>query len=272
MDDLKTRFSGKAFLIGGIVVAVLFFLLFLNPFVIINAGERGVVTNFGSVQDYVLDEGLHMRIPIVQQVHSMDVKINKIETKAAASTMDLQDTHSTIALNYHILPEKVNKIYQDIGLSYKARIIDPSIQEVVKAVTAMFTAKELITRREEVSAKIKELLSKKISPYHIKVDNFSIVDFSFSKQFTQAIEDKQTAEQKALKAEQDLKRVEFEAKQKVELARAEAKALELQRAVTTNQVLELRRIEANLKAIEKWNGILPRVTSGAVPFLNIKED
>ena len=269
MNSLMEKIKRKGIFFGAIFFGLLFFLLFLNPFVIVGAGERGVVTNFGEVQDYVLGEGLHLRIPIVQRIYKMSVRIQKVETKAAASTKDLQDTHSTIVLNYSIVPDKSNEIFGKIGMSYRVRIIDPAIQESVKAITARYTAKELITKREEVSRTIKELLTKKIGQYNIKVNSFSIVDFSFSKQFTQAIEDKQTAEQRALKAEQDLKRVEFEAKQKVELARAEAKALQLQRAVITQQVLELRRIEAQLKAIEKWDGQMPRVTSGAVPFLNL---
>ena len=270
--ELKSKVSSKKIITAGIVLAILVFILILNPFVIINAGERGVVTTFGEANDFILDPGLHLKIPLVQKVIPMDVQINKVQIKAAASTKDLQDTHSTIVLNYHINPVAVNKLYKDVGLDYKLRVIDPNIQEVVKAISAQYNAKELITLRSEVSLKIGDTLKKRIAPYHIVVDTLSIVNFSFSEQFTQAIEDKQTAEQKALKAEQDLKRIEFEAKQKIEMAKAEAQSLRLQRDVITNQVLELRRIEAKLKAIEKWNGQLPKVTASTVPFLDIHKE
>lgn len=270
--ELKSKVSSKKIVTGVVAFIIFIFILILNPFVVVNAGERGVITTFGEVHDDVFGEGLHLKIPFVQKIRIMNVQINKVQTKAAASTKDLQDTHSTIVLNYYLLPGKVNIIYQKFRYDYRIRVIDPSIQEAVKAVTASYTAKELITKRQEVSHAIKDLLTKKIGKYHIVVDNFSIVDFSFSEQFTQAIEDKQTAEQKALKAEQDLKRIEFEAKQIVELARAEAKSLQLQRAVVTPQVLELRRIEAKLKAIEKWNGQLPRVTANTLPFINVEKN
>jgi len=266
---LKEFMAGKGKIIVGVVVGILFFLVFLNPFVIIGAGERGVVLNFGSVQDIVMDEGLHLRIPFVQKIIIMDVQIQKSKTDAAASTKDLQDSHSTIVVNHQILPAKANYIYQHIGLDYRRKIIDPNIQEAVKAATAHYTAEQLITQRDKISIEIREALKKKLIKYHIIVDNLSIVNFSFSKQFTQAIEDKQTAEQRALKAQQDLKRIEIEAKQKVTLAKAEAESLRLQRAVISDQVIKLRQIEAKLKAIEKWDGHLPNVTAGAVPFLNL---
>jgi regulator of protease activity HflC (stomatin/prohibitin superfamily) len=207
----------------------------------------------------------------MQQIVEMDVKIQKSQTDSAASTKDLQDTQFSIVLNHHIVPDKANWIYQNIGLFYKPRIIDPSVQEVVKAVSAKYTAEELITQREKVSIAIKDLLKKRLSEYNIIVDDFSIVNFKFSDQFTQAIEDKQTAEQRALKAKRDLDRIKTEALQKVEQARAEATELRLKRAQVSPQVIRLREIEVRLKAIEKWNGTLPRVTSGAVPFLDIEK-
>src|SRR4030065_158152 len=114
---------------GVVVVAVLLFLLLLNPFVKVDAGEMGVVLNFGAVQDEVLGEGLHLRIPIMQKIMKMDVKIQKSETRAEAASKDLQDIKSVIALNYHIIPEKANWVYQNIGVAFKERVIDPTVQE-----------------------------------------------------------------------------------------------------------------------------------------------
>ena len=254
----------------GIVGAIVFFVL-VNSFVTIGAGERGVVLRFGAVRDYVLNEGLHLKIPLVDRVIKLDVKIQKSRTDSEASTKDLQDTKFSIVVNHHIAPDRVNRIYQTIGLAYKDRIIDPSVQEVVKAVSAKYTAEELIVQRDKVSKEVKEQLYQRLKTYDIIVDDFSIVNFSFSAQFTQAIEEKQTAEQKALKAQRDLERIRYEAKQQVEQARAEAEALRLKGKEVTVQLISLRKIEAQFKAIEKWDGTLPRVTSGTVPFLNIED-
>ncbi|MFC1671269.1 prohibitin family protein [Spirochaetota bacterium] len=268
VHTIKNFLSNKSKVVITVVIVFIVILL-LNPFVIIGAGERGVVLNFGAVQDKILGEGIHIRIPIMQKIVNMDVKIQKSQTDAEASTKDLQDIKSTIVVNHHIAMDKVNKIYQSIGIYYKDRIIDPSVQEVVKAVAAKYTAEELITQRDKVSKEIKDLLRKRLSNYNIVVDDFSIVNFKFSEQFTQAIEEKQTAEQKAQKALRDLDRIKIEAKQNITRARAEAIGLRLQRNEVSNKVLKLREIEAKIKAIDKWNGVLPSVTSGAVPFINV---
>jgi regulator of protease activity HflC (stomatin/prohibitin superfamily) len=268
-EKIRGLFRSRFRIVLWIVVFLILF-FFVNPFVIIGAGERGVVLNFGAVQQRVLDEGIHLRIPIVQRIVRMDVRVQKSQTDAAAASKDLQETHSTIALNYHILPEKANWVYQRIGTAYKERIIDPAVQEVVKAVTARYTAITLITQRETVRHEIRELLKQRLINYNISVDDFSIINFEFSKQFTQAIEAKQTAEQLAMKAQRDLERIKIEAEQKITQAKAEAEALRLQKENVTPQLVRLRQIEASLRAIEKWDGRLPRVTSGAVPFIDVK--
>lgn len=255
-----------------IIGAMLVVFLFLCPWVKVGAGERGVVLNFGAVQENVLGEGLHFRIPIMQEVVPMDVKVQKAVTDAASASSDLQDVTSSVALNYHIVPDKANVVYQTLGVEFKNRIIDPAIQEVMKAVSARYTAEELITKRAAVSEAMRENLAERLREYNIAVDAFSIVSFSFSKVFTEAIEAKQTAEQLALKSKRDLERIKIEAEQKVTAAKAEAESLRLQRANISTDLIELRKVEANLKAIEKWNGILPQVTGGgAVPFIGVGE-
>ncbi len=253
-----------------IIGAILVGFMFLQPWVQIGAGERGVVLNFGAVQYKVIDEGLHFRVPIMQEIIRVDVKVQKAETAAAAASADLQDVSSTVAINYHIIPDKANIVYQSIGIHFKERIIDPAVLEVVKAVTAKYTAEELITKRPAVSDAMKLSLTERLLAHNIAVDAFSIVGFSFSKIFMEAIESKQTAEQLALKAKRDLDRIKIEAEQTITAARAEAESLRLQRANISPDLIELRKIEANLKAIDKWNGILPQVTGGgAVPFIGI---
>ena len=255
-----------------IIGAVIVFLFFLRPWVQVGPGQRGIVLNFGAVQKEVLPEGLHFRIPVMQDIVLMDVKVQKAETDAAAASADLQDVSSRVALNYHIVPDKANVVYQQIGAQFKERIIDPAILEVVKAVTAKYSAEELITKRPAVSEAMRAALSERLMVHNIAVDAFSIVIFSFSRIFTEAIESKQTAEQLALKAKRDLDRIRIEAEQKITAARAEAESLRLQRANISPDLIELRKIEANMKAIEKWNGILPQVTGGgAIPFIGVGE-
>lgn len=253
-----------------VTVIVILVLLFAKPWVQVGPGQRGVVLYFGAVQENVLGEGLHFRIPVMQEVVIMDVKVQKVVTDTVAASADLQDVTSSIALNYHLVPDKANIVYQTIGAYYKERIIDPAILEVVKAVSATYTAEALITKRPQVSEAMRMSLMERLKEYNIAVDAFSIVAFSFSKVFAEAIEAKQTAEQLALKARRDLERVKIEAEQKVTAARAEAESLRLQRANISPDLIELRKIEANLKAIEKWDGILPQVVgTGGVPLIGL---
>lgn len=253
-----------------VVGALVFLLVFFTPWVQVGAGQRGIVMNFGAVQDQVLDEGLHFIVPVMQDVILMDVKVQKVETDAAAASADLQDVSSRVALNYHVVPDRANVVYQKIGIQFRERIIDPAILEVVKAVTAKYTAEELITKRPAVSEAMRLALMERLIENNIAVDAFSIVIFSFSKVFTEAIEAKQTAEQLALKAKRDLDRIRIEAEQKITAAKAEAESLRLQKANISPDLLELRKIEANMKAIDKWDGVLPQVTGGgAVPLIGL---
>lgn len=262
----------KLIVMGIIGLAALVAILILNPFRIIGPGHRGVVVNFGEVQPVVLGEGLHVIIPIMQRVVSADVRVQKLQTEAMAASRDLQNVHSVVALNFHMDPRWANWLYQRVGTDYQSRIIEPTLQEAVKAVTANHTAEELITRRDDVSRSIREQLTRMLASNHILVDGFSVMNFEFSKDFSNAIEAKQAAEQRALKASRDLDRIKIEAEQKIASAQAEAESLRLQKQEVTPELLRLRETENQKLAIEKWNGILPNVTGGAVPFINVAAD
>jgi len=255
-----------------LVVALLAAVVVFKAYVIVEPGHRGVVVQLGAVQPDVLDEGFHIKVPFVQNIIPIEVRVQKAQSEETTSSKDLQVVNTIIAVNYRLDPINVNKLYQEVGLNYKERIVDPAIGESLKAVTAQYTAEELISKRSEVSFKVKETLSKKLSTYFMNLDEINITEFKFSTEFNQAIEQKQIAEQQALKANLDLQRIEIEAKQKIEQAKAEAESLKLQKDQITPELVELRKIEAQIEAIKKWDGKLPSVTgSGALPFINIDQ-
>lgn len=254
-----------------VVILALLALTAYNSFVIVQAGHRGVVVQLGAVKEGVLEEGIHFKIPFIQEVIQTEVRVQKAQSEQTAASKDLQVVTTTVAVNYHVNPNSAQKLYQEVGLDYQNRIVEPAIGESLKAVTARYTAEELISKRPEVSAEIKESLSKKLSQYHIVLDEINITEFKFSEEYNQAIEQKQIAEQQALKAQLDLQRIEIEAKQKIEQAKAEAESLRLQKQEVTPELIELRKIEAELEAIKKWDGKLPSVTGGSVPFIDIEK-
>ena len=247
-------------IVGTVVVLMIVF----SSFGTIGAGERGILLQFGAVKDKVLGEGLYFKIPFIQNVVKIDVKMKKDEVPASASSKDLQVVTSSIALNYHLDPAAVNKIWQEVGKDYNNRIIAPSIQEAVKATTAKFTAEELIIKREEVKEQIKENLYKRLLENHIIVDELNITSFDFSEAFNEAIEAKVTAEQLKLKAERDLERIKIEADQRVAEAIGKATAIRIEaQALSANpRIVELRWIE-------KWNGETPQYWGEASPFIGI---
>jgi prohibitin 2 len=255
-----------------LVIVALVLLSWLNPFVVINAGHRGVITTFGKVNPTVLEEGLHFRIPVMQQVREINVQIQKAEGDGDAASRDLQQVHTKIALNYHLIPTRVAETFQLVGdlNSVGDRIIVPAVQEAFKATTAKYTAEELISKRPEVRDQISQFMKDRLLRHGIAIDEFSIVNFRFSESFNQAIEGKTTADQLKLKAERDLERIKVEAEQKIASAKAEAESLRLQKQEITPDLLKLREIENQRLALEKWNGQLPQVTGGSVPMINIK--
>jgi regulator of protease activity HflC (stomatin/prohibitin superfamily) len=252
-----------------IVVAAIFIFPIVNPFVIIPAGERGVMLNWGAVSGTILDEGLHFRIPVYQQVVKIDVKTLKIETKTLAYSRDIQTVNASLALNYNVKAQSVNRLWQEVGKDFQSRLIDPAIQESVKAGVARFTAQELIEERPKVKDSIKEELLNRLSDY-FNVVEFSITDFSFSDEYEKAVESKQVSQQQALKAKNDLDRVKLEAEQRVAQAEAEAKAIQIQAEAITQQG---GREYVNLKAVEKWDGKLPAqmIPDATLPFINLNK-
>jgi len=210
--------------LAGVVVVGLGVWLVL-PIAVVSAGNRGVVTTMGKPSDEVLGEGIHFVLPIFQQLHTMDVRIAKNEGEGDAASKDLQQIRVKVVLNYHLDPAMAARDFKDIAQNtdeIAVRILEPARPEAVKAVTARFTAEELITRRTEVRDQIAALLREKLTRHGLVLDEFAIVNFSFSPSFTSAIEGKVNAEQEKLKAERDLQRIRIEADQKVASATAEA--------------------------------------------------
>ncbi|MBI4678925.1 MAG: prohibitin family protein [Elusimicrobia bacterium] len=243
--------------------------------VVVPPGHRGIIFNkISGIRQAALAEGFNVVIPVIEYVTLMDVRVQKDTYEASAASKDMQTVHTKVALNFHPAPESAPRIFQEVGLGYSERIIHPAVQEAVKATTARFTAEELITRREDVKKLIRELVEHQIKSFNIKVDELYITDFDFSKQFAEAIEMKQIAEQQALKAKRDLDRIRIEAEQKVASARAEAEALKMQKEAISAQLIQLRQVEMQKLAIEKWDGKMPEVMmsgqgGGATPLLNL---
>jgi prohibitin 2 len=246
---------------------VLFVGIFFSSFVQVPSGSFGIQTLFGSIQDDPLSEGAHFINPLAR-VQDMSLQTFKATLpKESTGTKDLQVIHTDLAVNWRVQREHVIGIYRSYRNDIGETILLPVVSESLRAVTARHDSEELLTKRDAVSAELLKELREKLNPHHIDIVGVAITNFGFSPEYQQAIEAKVVAAQKKLKAEQDLQRIEVEAKSRIAQAEGEAKAISIQsQAIQSSGGANY----VQLQAIQKWDGKLPTTTSAAVPFLNLK--
>ncbi len=279
----------------GFGVAAFLLVLFLWPFYSVPTGSRGVVTQFGRIVG-IEGEGLAV-LPPWRKLSNFSIRAEKADIEnAEGSTSDTQPVKVSLTVRYSIATDRVAEVFEkyshDGNLS---SYVQTATQEIFKAVTAKYTAPDLISHRAKVSADINAALREKLALYGAQVINIDMRNFAFSDSYMHAINDKVTQEQLRLAAENKLKTVEAEQKQKVAIAEAEAnarkaqadgeayasltiakaqaEALRVQNAALaqSKEVLELRRIEVDKVKAERWNGALPSaIYAGApIPFMNV---
>ncbi|HBB34704.1 MAG TPA: band 7 protein [Cyanobacteria bacterium UBA8803] len=246
------QLNRETYILSRLLFVFLILAIASSFFVIVNAGQRGVLMQFGQVQPQVLGEGIHFILPLVNTVQQISVRVQKQEISTEASSKDLQDVFTDVALNWHIIPEEANAIFQQIGDRQQVieRIINPAVEEVLKAVMAQYTAEEIITKRGALKTGVDNLLTDRLSTYHITVDDISLVHIHFSQRFNDAVEAKQVAEQEAKRADFIAIKAIKEAEAKVNLAKGEAEAQRLLRETLTAEILQKQ-------ALSKWDGKLP---------------
>jgi prohibitin 2 len=235
---------------------------------VIPAGHIGVQVTFGQVNQVTLAEGIHLINPL-SRIKEVEVRLTTYRiNNASAGTKDLQQIHTDIVLNYRLDGAQAAHIYKEFGLDLQERVVFPAMSESLKAITAHYTSEELITKRDLVSARVKEEVAGKLVKYGVLVGDISLVNFGFSAEYQKAIEAKVIAMQSKLKAEQDLQRIEVEAKQEIAKAEGRAKAIQIETQAINSQG---GASYVQLKAIEKWDGNLPTtMAGGATPFINLK--
>lgn len=243
--------------LAGAVLALLV-IVAAFPFAFIDQSERGVVKINGAVTE-VLQPGFHFITPFITDVERVNIQEQKEQVEANSASKDLQTVKTIVAVTYKVVEGKEIELVSTVGInSYKSVLIDPAIQEAVKAATAQYTAEELITKRPQVKEDIQRDLIAQIDSTLISIRTVSIVDFDFSPSFNAAIEAKVTAEQNALAAKNKLEQVKYEAEQQIATAEATAKSIRLQSDAANNEkYINLKRIEVDLEFAKHWNGMYP---------------
>lgn len=273
------------------IIFILLFFLVTGVFVIVESGHVGVVRTLGAVQPNALPEGFHMKKPFMDKVEQIDIRLTAASAKAVSASKDLQTVQTQVTLQYSITGELAPVIFQKIGKrnTVSLTLIEPAIQESVKAITAKYTAEQLVTKRAEVKVEIQEainnfisitLAEKGISTNALRIANIAITDFDFSDEFNKAIELKVKAEQEALQAlNEKIRRVtQAEAAAEEKKLAASAQAFEIEVASKARAAAIEREANAlknnpqiiQLRIAERWDGTLPKFSGGnMVPLLNV---
>ncbi|RYG38021.1 prohibitin family protein [bacterium] len=252
--------AGAAWVLRIVGLAMVLFGSFSSTVVLVPAGYRGILLRFGAVKG-VLSEGIHTVVPGSDSVVLMEVRTQKEESQATAASRDLQTVTTSLALNFRVDPAQVGELYKQVGDGYKARIIDPAVQESIKVVTAQYTAEELIKYRAQVKAKVEEEIKKRLAAYNLLVEpsGLSITNFAFSEEFNRAIEAKQVAQQESEKQKYVLAQAELQ--RQTEVARAKGRSESAKLNAEALKVQGGNLVIAH-EWIEKWDGKLPMVSSG----------
>ncbi len=261
---------------GLVVVILIVVIIGWGTFVIVPAGHRGVVLWWGSVEKRIMGEGLNFKVPIAETVIKVDVKVQPHPFKEIdASSKEYQMVKMTGMMNFHIDPSYVNDLYQKVGLDFADKVIDPAFNDFVKEVVPTYPIVEILPKREEIRKRAMTKLGENLSRYHIIVDDIYFANIRFSSGYEGAVEAKQVAQQQVETQKQILAQREIEAQQKVASAKGEAESILVvaQGQAKANDALSrsISPILVQYKGIEKWNGILPQVSGGAVPFIDISK-
>ncbi len=259
--------SKKIIKIVAIVLAIIIVgVVGANCLVIVDAGHTGVVVTLGKVNEGVLAEGMHVKAPFVQKVVKIDNRIVKLEVETEAFSKDLQTVSTTLAINYRVDSAKSYSLYKNIGASYENVLVVPAVNEVLKAITAKYTAEESVTNRTLISDGLIDGLNEKLNSSGLYVTDVNIINFDFSEAFIAAIEEKQVAQQKLLKAETEKQTAITNAE-----AKAESKKIQAEAEAAANNKIKASLNDDVLKAkfYDKWNGKLPQAMGSDSVITNI---
>ena len=260
--------------IGILLVLFIIFIFAWSCFVIVPAGHRGVVLWWESVEKRIMGEGLNFKVPMAEGVIKVDVRVQPHPFKEIdAASKEYQMVKLTGMMNFHIDPSYVNDLYQKVGLDFANKVIDPAFNDFVKEVVPIYQITEILPKREEIRKRTMTKLGDNLARYHIIVDDIYFANIRFSPEYERAVEAKQVAQQQVETQRQVLAQREIEAQQKVATAKGKAESILVvaQGQAKANEALSrsISPILVQYKGIEKWNGILPQVSGGGIPLIDL---
>jgi regulator of protease activity HflC (stomatin/prohibitin superfamily) len=256
-SETETPWTPSPFLLTiAVILGILLLIVFFGSWFNVGAGEVGVVFNKINGQTESTTKGFHMKIPMAQAVTFFDVRTQKLEYTEKSSSKDLQDVTIQVALNYHLDYEHVDQLFVKVGKDYESLVIDPNVNESVKAASAQFDVEEVIVQREKLRTLIESALKSKLLAYYIVVESVNLTHIDFDPEFNKVVEEKQIEQQKIKTAEYQKMQAEQQKQTTILQAEGEAQKQKLLRQSVDADIIAL-------KWIEKWGGDVPQVMGGS---------
>lgn len=237
------------------IISLLAAIIFLGSWFVVPPGFVGVTFSRVSGQTESHSQGTHLKLPLLTGVEKFDVRSLRWDITAESASKDLQKVNVHVALNTHLEYDKVNELYVKVGSDYGTKIIEPAVNEAVKAAAAQLPVESIIVKREELKNQIEITLKKHLAGYNIFLENVNLVNIGFDDQFNQVVEEKQIEEQKIKTAQYVRMQAEEQKKTAILQAEAESEKQRLMRQTVTKDIIAL-------KWIEKWDGNLPEIMAG----------
>ncbi len=253
-----------SYLYGGL--SIISVLLLLQATARVPVGSRGVLVRGGRVTNTIVGEGWRLKTPLLDQIIPISVRLQAYEISTVAGTRDTQAIDVTLVLNYRLEETKVGEIYSRLGRldAIQVELIKPIAEEVMKSVIAQYNAEQVLENRSDIAQRVRELVNNRLAQYGVGAEQLSIANIGFSQSFTDAVEAKLVAQQRAEQARAEVQQAELQAQARIAEAEGLARAQQLQMTTLTPLLVEMERIQ-------KWDGKLPQVMNGDGSMLMFPE-
>jgi regulator of protease activity HflC (stomatin/prohibitin superfamily) len=245
----------RQIVIAGAIVLGIIVLIAANPLFIVRPGQVGVSENILTGKTKSRNPGTHLLVPFLYRTHRFDVRTQRLDVQANSASKDLQHVSMDVALNYILEHKKVNQLFAEVGMSYQEKVIDPAVQESVKAASSQFPVEEIIVQRQALKTMMEEHLRERLAKYYITLENLNLIDIRFTEEFNRVIEQKQVEEQKIKTAEYQKRQAQQYKEKAILEAQAESEKQRLLRQTVTPDIVAL-------EWIKKWDGKLPETMLG----------